>query len=166
MGNELLDKYFGINEHISILEITVRSVIMFLVTLPMVRLAGMRQFRKNSPFDMVITFLIGGVLSRGVVGATPLVSTLASALALILLQKLLYKLTFRSRRLEKIMKGQPFLIYKDGEFLNDNMRKADVTTLEIYEDLRVEQQTDKLDEIAEIFVEKTGEISFIKKEKK
>lgn len=165
MGNELLDKYFGVNEHVSMLEITVRSVIMFLITFAMVRLAGMRQFRKNSPFDMVITFLIGGVLSRGVVGASPLFATLASTLALILLQKLFYKMTFKSKNLERIMKGQPFLIYKDGNFLKDNMEKANITTLEVLEDLRVEQQTENLDEIDQVFVEKTGEISFIKKRK-
>lgn len=43
------------------------------------------------------------------------------------------------------------------------MQKADITTLEVYEDLRVEQQTESLEGIAEIYVEKTGETSFIKK---
>jgi uncharacterized membrane protein YcaP (DUF421 family) len=166
MENEELSKYFGVNEHISILQITVRSIVMFLITFVMVRITGMRQFRKNSPFDMVITFLIGGVLSRGVVGASPLFATLASTLALILLQKIFYKLTFKSEKIERIMKGEPFLIYKDGKFLKENMGKADITKLEVLEDLRVEQQTESLDEIDEIYVEKTGEISFIKKEKK
>jgi len=165
MDNELLSKYFGVNEHISIVEIVVRSVIMFLVTFAMIRLTGMRQFRKNSPFDMVIAFLIGGVLSRGVVGATPLFATIASGLALILLQKFFYTLSFKNDRIEKIMKGERFLIYKEGKFLKDNMKKADITTLEIFEDLRVEQQTESLEGIAEVYVEKTGEISFIKKEK-
>ncbi len=163
MENELLNKYFGVNEHISILEITVRSIIMFLVTFVMIRFTGMRQFRKNSPFDMVIAFLIGGVLSRGVVGATPLFATLASGLVLILLQKFIYKLSFKHSGIEKIMKGERFLIFKDGKFLKENMKKADITTLEVFEDLRVEQQTESLEGISEIFVEKTGEISFVRK---
>jgi uncharacterized membrane protein YcaP (DUF421 family) len=166
MEKELLTKYLGINENISVLEITVRSVIMFLLTFVMVRVAGMREFRKNSPFDMVITFLIGGVLSRGVVGATPLFAALASGLALILLQKLFYKIAFKSNKIEKIIKGDRVLIYTDGKFIKDNMLKADITTLEVYEDLRVEQQTETLEGIAKIYVEKTGEVSFIKKEEK
>lgn len=60
MESELLDRYFGVNEDISIFDISVRSIIMFFLTFLIVRLAGMRQFRKNSPFDMVITFLMGG----------------------------------------------------------------------------------------------------------
>ena len=166
MENEFLSRYLGVNEDISILEIVARSVFMFLVTFLMIRLFGMRQFRQNSPFDMVIAFLIGGVLSRGVVGATPLLSAFASGLALIMLQKFFYRLTFRNRRIERLMKGKPFLIYKDGKFIKENMQKADITTLEIFEDLRVEQQTESLQEIAEIYVEKTGEISFIKKDNK
>lgn len=163
MNKDLITKLFGINEEISILEIIVRSVIMFLLTFLIVRLTGMRNFRKNSPFDMVITFLIGGVLSRGVVGASPLFATLFSVLALILLQKLFYKLSFESSWFEKRMKGQRLLVYKDGKFVKENMQKADITTLEIFEDLRVQQHTESLAGIFEIYVEKTGEVSFIKR---
>lgn len=159
------DKYFGVNEHISILEIVVRSIIMFLLAFAMVRFAGMRQFRKNAPFDTVITFLIGGVLSRGVVGASPLFATLAASLALILLQKLFYKLSFRNKNVETIVKGERLQIYKDGRFLYENMQKADITKMEVFEDLRVELQTESLADISEIYVEKTGEISFVKSEK-
>jgi uncharacterized membrane protein YcaP (DUF421 family) len=165
MTSNFYDDYFGINESIEVIEIIVRSILMFLITFVMIRVAGMRQFRQNSPFDMVIAFLVGGVLSRGVVGATPFFSAVAGALGLIILQKLLYMLLFHNRKLEKMMKGQPFIIYKDGKFIKENMKKADITTLEVFEDLRVEQQTQSLQEIAEIYVEKTGEISFIKKDK-
>ena len=165
MDHEMLDKYFGVNEHISILEIVVRSIIMFLVTFAMVRFAGMRQFRTNAPFDTVITFLIGGVLSRGVVGASPLVATLAGSLVLILLQKLFYELSFNNRGIETIVKGERLQIYKDGDFLYENMQKANITKVEVFEDLRVELQTESLADISEIYVEKTGEISFIKRKK-
>lgn len=45
------------------------------------------------------------------------------------------------------------------------MSKADVTKLEIYEDVRVQFQTETLDQFEEIYVEKTGEISFVRKDK-
>lgn len=154
MEADFLTGFRGVNEHISPLQITLRSVVMFLVTFVIIRFAGMRPFRKNTPFDMVIAFLIGGVLSRGVVGATPFFSTLASAVALIVLQKLFYKLSLHSKWFEKTMKGKRYLIYQNGKFLKENMQKADITTLEVYEDLRVEQQTESLEGIAEIYVKK------------
>jgi len=163
MGADFLTEFWGVNERISVLEIVERSVAMFLITFIIVRITGMRPFRKNSPFDMVMAFLIGGVLSRGVVGATPFIPTLASGIALIAFQKLFYKLSLYSKWFEKITKGKRYLIYKDGRFIKENMQAADITTLEVYEDLRAKLKTETLEEVAEIYVEKTGETSFIKK---
>lgn len=135
---------------------------MFIITVVIVRLTGMRSFRKNNPFDLVIAFLIGGILSRGVVGATPFFSAVAGAVALVILQKLIFRLSFYSYWFETSAKGNKYLIYQNGKFIRENMRRADVTKMEIYEDLRVQFQTENLSEFDEVYVEKTGEISFVK----
>ena len=152
-----------VNEYISIGEIVARCVVMFLITSLIIWVTGMQSFRKNNPLDRVIAFLIGGVLSRGVVDATPFFSALAGSITLIFLQKLFYKLSFKYSWLETRIKGKRLLIYANGRFIKSNMQEADITRLEIFEDLRVELQTESLENIAEIFVEKTGEINFIKK---
>ncbi len=162
---EFLNDWWGINENITPLEIAARAGVMFLITFLVIRITGMRSFRKNNPFDLVIAFLIGGILSRGVVGATPFFSTIIGAFAIIILQKILSKLSFYIPWFETITKGQRHLIYKNGQFIKENMMEADLTKLEIYEDVRVQFQTETLDEFEEIYVEKTGEISFIKKDK-
>ncbi len=163
MELEFLNKYWGINENIFPLELAARGVVMFIIAFIIIRLTGMRAFRENNPFDLITAFFIGGILSRGVVGATPFFSALTGAIVLILLHKVFLKLTLQSSWFENIIKGQRCLIYKDGKFIKENMRKADITTLEVYEDLRADQQTESLEGIDEIYVEKTGEISFIKK---
>jgi uncharacterized membrane protein YcaP (DUF421 family) len=162
---EFLNDWWGINEKISPVEIAARAAVMFVLTFLFIRLTGMRSFRKNNPLDLVIVFLIGGILSRGVVGATPFFSTLAAALTIIILQKILFKLSFVSKWFETTIKGERLLIFKDGEFIRENMRRADVTKLEVYEDARVQFQTESLKEFDKIYVEKTGEISFVKKDK-
>jgi uncharacterized membrane protein YcaP (DUF421 family) len=161
---EFLNDWWGINENISPVEITLRAVVMFILTFFVIRFTGMRSFRKNNPLDLVIAFLIGGILSRGVVGATPFFSTLTAAIALIILQKILFKLSFISNWFETTLKGERFLIYQDGKFIVENMKKADVTKLEVYEDVRVQFQTESLEQFEKIYVEKTGEISFVKKD--
>lgn len=60
-----MNEWWGINENISPLEIAARSAVMFIVALLLMRMAGMRRFGKGEPFDNIITFLIGGILSRG-----------------------------------------------------------------------------------------------------
>jgi len=160
---DFLNNWWGINEDITPLEMAARAAVMFAITVLIVRFTGMRSYRKNNPFDLVIVLLIGGILSRGVVGASPFFSTVAGALALVVLQKIVFKLSFYSSFFETSAKGERRLIYLNNHFIMDAMRKADVTELEIYEDLRVQFQTETLDEFAKVYVEKTGEISFIKK---
>ncbi|RYY64942.1 MAG: DUF421 domain-containing protein, partial [Chitinophagaceae bacterium] len=90
---EFLNHYWGIKEHISPLELSARAVVMFFVSLLLLRLSGMRPFGRENTFDTIITFLIGGILSRGVVGATPFFSCIAGAVAILLANKALAKLS-------------------------------------------------------------------------
>jgi uncharacterized membrane protein YcaP (DUF421 family) len=160
---KFLNDVWGIKENIGPLEITARAVVMFLITLIIIRISGMRAINKSTPFEAVITILIGGILSRGVIGATPFFSAVFGSIAIIIIQKLLSRLSFYNSWIDKASKGEAVLLYKDGKFLEENMKKSDVTAKEIYEDLRLKCQLNTLDNIEEIFMEKKGEISFIRK---
>lgn len=163
MKEDYWNIYWGINENISPFEIFARATVMFLAAFFVIRITGMRAFRENNPFDLVIAFLIGGILSRGVVGATPFISALAGGTFLIILHKLFLRVTLYSKWLERIIKGEPKIIYKDGKFIEENMKQTDITLMEVYEDLRVDNHSESLEEIDRIYVEKTGEISFVRK---
>lgn len=158
-----LNKWWGINEDISPLELAARAAVMFIITALIIRITGMRSYRRNTPFDIVAVLLVGGILSRGVVGASPFFSTIAGALAIAVLHKLIFKLSFISSLFESTVKGKRYLIYENKKFIKETMKEADVTKMEIYEDLRVQFQTESLDDFDKVYVEKTGEVSFIKK---
>lgn len=162
---DFLNSVWGIKENISPLEISARAIVMFFITLVMIRVSGMRSINKSNPFEAVIAILIGGILSRGVVGATPFLSTVISSVAILIVQKLLSRLSFYSRWVDKMSKGDQTLLYKDGRFIEENMKKSDITTMEIYEDLRLKCHLKSLESVEEIFMEKKGEVSFIIKDK-
>jgi uncharacterized membrane protein YcaP (DUF421 family) len=161
---KFLNDWWGINENISPLETAARAAVMFLIALVLIRLSGMRPFGKDNASDTVIAFLIGGILCRGVVGATPFFSTVAGAVAIILVHKAFSKFSFYSSRIERSIKGKSYLLYKNGDFIEKNMKKANVTETDIYEELRLERHKDTLEKIKEVYLEKTGEISFVEKE--
>ncbi|MDQ6608361.1 MAG: hypothetical protein M3Y85_00875 [Bacteroidota bacterium] len=69
---------WGVNEKIGPLEIAERSVVMFLCVLILLRFTGMRPFGKGDTFDDVLTILLGAVVARGIAGAAPFISALAS----------------------------------------------------------------------------------------
>lgn len=161
---KFLNEWWGINENISPLEIAARSAVMFVVALLLMRMAGMRPFGKGEPFDNIISFLIGGILSRGVVGATPFFSTVASMVVIIIIHKILAKLSIYSKWFGSKVKGEKVLLFSNGVFIKKNMDSANITEHDILEDLRLEVQLGSLEKIEEVYTERSGKISFIKKE--
>ncbi|OLY91420.1 Protein of unknown function [Cnuella takakiae] len=161
---ERLNEWWGINEDISPVEIAARAAVMFVLTLLLIRITGMRPFGKKDPFDIIIAFLIGGVLSRGVVGATPFFSAFAGALMLILVHKVLSWLSIHWKGFEKTVKGESLLLYKQGRYIAENMEKVGITENDIHEELRIECHTGSYEKIAEVYMEKTGKISFVRKD--
>jgi uncharacterized membrane protein YcaP (DUF421 family) len=161
---KFLNDWWGLNENISPLEIAARSAAMFLIALLLIRMAGMRPFGKGESFDKIITFLIGAILSRGVVGATPFFSTIASMIVIILIHKILSKLSIYSKWFGEKVKGRSVLLYQNGDYLRENMKRANITDHDILEDLRCECQLDSLDKIREVYMERTGKLSFVKRE--
>jgi len=161
---KFLNDWWGINENISPLETAARSAVMFLIALLLMRMSGMRPFGKGEPFDNIITFLIGGILSRGVVGATPFFSTVFSMIVIILVHKIFAKLSIYNKWFGSKVKGEKILLYRDGTFMKKNMSRVNITEHDILEDLRLEVQLSSLDKILEVYMERTGEISFVKKE--
>ncbi|MGZ3851621.1 MAG: DUF421 domain-containing protein [Flavisolibacter sp.] len=161
---KFLNEWWGINENISPLEIAARSAVMFIAALLLIRLAGMRPFGKGEPFDQIITFLIGGILSRGVVAATPFVPTIVSMIVIILVHKLFAKLSIYNKWFGARVKGEKVLLYRDGTFIRENMHRVNITEHDILEDLRLEVQLGNMEKIQEAYMERTGKISFVKKE--
>src|SRR5947209_8494309 len=66
-----LTEIWGVKENIAPLEIAARAFVMFFIALALIRISGMRAFGSGSAFDNIIVFLIGAILSRGVIAATP-----------------------------------------------------------------------------------------------
>lgn len=161
---KFLNQWWGINENITPLEISERSAVMFLIALILIRVSGMRPFGKGNGVDTIITFLIGAILSRGIVGATPFFSTVISVIVILVIHKIMTKLSLFDNEIEKVVKGESYLLYSQDRFIPGNMKKANVSIKDIYEELRIQTNSSTLDKISEIYMERTGGLSFIKTE--
>ena len=161
---DLLEDWWGIKENISPGETAARAAAMFVFLLVSIRLLGIRTFGRGSLLDNINIILLGSVLGRGVVGATPFISALAGGLAILLLHKLLAIVSFYYRPAGRYIKGEHRVLYRDGEFDWKNMRATEITENDIRESLRNSQNTDDLKQVEEAYIERSGKISFIKKE--
>jgi uncharacterized membrane protein YcaP (DUF421 family) len=68
---DILQTLVGEGEKLTVLQMSVRAFVMFIITLVLIRFAGLRTFAKQSSFDNIIVIMLGAVLARGVVGASP-----------------------------------------------------------------------------------------------
>jgi len=63
------------------------------------------------------------------------------------------------------VKGTPISLFKDGEENISNMKRTLISHDDVMEGVRLRIDGDTLDEIHEIFVERNGEISVVKKDR-
>jgi uncharacterized membrane protein YcaP (DUF421 family) len=70
--------------------------------------------------------------------------------------------SFRFPRTRPILEGQPLVVIQDGEVLENNLRRERLTRDELAEAARL-QQISSLKDVSWAILEKSGQISFIKK---
>lgn len=157
------DHLLGLHaEHLSGLQMVTRSVIVFFSALIFIRIAGMRTLGRQTSFDQLTALIIGSILGRAVVTGQSFFGNLAAVLAIVLFHRLIAWLTFKSHKLGNILKGKPLLLISDGQKQDQNMSKEYITEEDIKESLHLRLNLEKADNIKAVYLERSGEISFIK----
>ena len=139
-----------------------RTLIVFLLAGILIRLAGRRSFGLHAPLDNIITIMLGAVLSRAIVGASPFLPVIASSALLVLFHRLFAHVQVHHPRFSKFTSGEKQLLYQDGKFIDRNMDKALVCKEDILEEVRKKAMTEDLNRIDKIYMERNGEINSVK----
>jgi uncharacterized membrane protein YcaP (DUF421 family) len=154
---------FGSGESLTPLQMGVRALVMFFVTLALIRIGGMRIFGERSAFDNILVIMLGAVLARGVVGASPFLSTIAASAVMVVIHRLLALLAMRYIWIGKIVKGIHRSLYKDGQLQIKNMEMATISKDDIMEGVRMQINSATLENVKEVYIEKNGQVSVVKK---
>lgn len=162
---EIIDKLFGHGTDLSSLQMCLRAIAVFFLALILIRFTGMRVFGIKTAFDTCIIIMLGSVLSRAVVGASPFVPTILASATLVIIHKVIARLSVSNQKISHMVKGKPLSIYKDGILNEKNLKKCSLSFGDVMEEVRLNVNDTSLENIAEIFMERTGEISVIEKKK-
>lgn len=154
---------FGQGEQLTILQMSARAIVVFFISLLLIRLGGLRLVGKRSSFDTIITITMGSVLARGVVGASPFFSTVAAAASMIAVHRLLAWGACVYNSFDKLVKGKALLLYKDGQILWENMKLATLSKADLLESLRLETKSEDFSHVQKAYLETNGRISFVLK---
>lgn len=154
---------FGQGTNLNTLQMTLRAIIIFFIALTLIRYTGMRLFGIQSAFEICVTIILGAILARAIVGASPFIPTIVASSVLVIVHKIIAAISVNNKKISHLFKGIPYSLYKDGKLNDENLRKCLLSFGDIMEEVRLNLHQNSLDNIEEIFMERTGKISMIKK---
>jgi uncharacterized membrane protein YcaP (DUF421 family) len=160
---DIIIKIFGEGKDLTLSQMSARAFVVYFIALALIHISGKRTFGKKSAFDITITIILGAVLSRAVVGASPFMATVAACLVLVLIHRILGWVILYSKSVSKLLKGEKILLYQDGHINERNLRKCLMTQDDLLSDVRLKTNEDTLNNVKEIYMENTGELSIVKK---
>ncbi len=141
-------------------QMCVRAAIVFAWGLLLVRVAGQRLFGKFAAFDIVVTVILGSVLSRALTGNARLLPAMAATALLVLLHWAVSKISWHWHLFGRITKGSETCLVEDGRIKVDELRRAAITEHELNEAIR-EKGLDRLDQVKSAYLERGGQISIV-----
>ena len=103
---------------------------------------------------------VGSLLATSIVG-TLFYETLFAVVLIFFINWLLVGLEYSSPSCRRIVTGMPIILYKDGSFLHDNLKKYFITQDDIQSVLRARHALDDFDLVDKAILETNGEISFV-----
>jgi uncharacterized membrane protein YcaP (DUF421 family) len=157
----MFDTLFGHGKDLDALQVGMRAGVLFVIALVLIRIAGMRAFGRKSSFDSVVTIMLGAVLSRPVIGASPFWPTVVGCMVLVVLHRALGVLTARSRWLERVVKGSSRVVYREGHDETRQRVRSGISEADLDEVARRHALLPDHTGVQEIVMESSGELSVV-----
>src|SRR6266566_6281384 len=118
-------------------ELVIRSVVVYMFLVVLLRITGKRQVGQLAPFDLVLLLVLSNAVQNSMnAGDNSLVGGLISATTLVGLNFLVGLITYRSKKLEAIIEGRPQVLVHNGKLFEDVMASAKLTHHEFDSALR------------------------------
>lgn len=145
------------------MEIVIRSTVVFFFLFVLLRAIGKRDLADMTPFDIVILVVLGDLIQQGVTQEDASVTgALLAAGTMVFWVLVISWASFRSRRALRVVEGQPVVVVKDGESLEETLRLERLPREELLEAAR-QQGIDDLRTVAWALLEPGGRFSFIRR---
>src|SRR5438067_4566451 len=147
---------------LTLFQISLRGVIVFIATLIMVRLGSKRSLAEKTAFDAVFIVIIGSMLARAINGSEAFFPTLGTGFVLVLLHRFFGIAAYYSHAFGILVKGKPVVLVHGGRLQRKNMLWEHISKHDLEEDMRLDATTEDLSKIQVARLERSGDISFIK----
>ena len=146
---------------IAVVEKIVRSLVVYGFLLVAFRVAGKRQPGQLTAFDLVVLLIISNVLQNAAIGSdNSLGGGLLGATVIMALNFLVAWLTYRHKRMERLVANTPTVIVKHGQVIHANLDREHMSMTELRAALCKEGIT-TMSEVRYAILEEDGHVSVI-----
>src|SRR6266700_34061 len=105
-----------------LLQIVLRTGVIYLLVLIGVRLSGKREVGQMTPFDLTLLLLLSNSVQNAMTGPdTSLAGGAVAAGTLLILNYLIAEVSGTNRRFRRMIQGQPSLLVHDGKAIESHM---------------------------------------------
>ncbi|MDT8387800.1 MAG: DUF421 domain-containing protein [Thiogranum sp.] len=145
-----------------ILRTLIVGLLAYVALVFLLRISGKRTLSKWNAFDFIVTVALGSSLATALLSRqVPLTQGIAGFALLIMLQYAVTWLSVRFRPVRRLVKAEPRLLFRRGEFLRDAMARERVTESEILAALRG-QGIANTAQVEAVVLETDGSFSIVK----
>ena len=117
----LLNELAGHGKDLTALQMSSRAVFVFIFCLILIRISGRRSFGVRTPIDNIIVILLGTILGRAVVGASPFIPILSASFIVTIAHRVLGWIVVNFKGLGKIVEGDKIDLFSNGSFIKKNL---------------------------------------------
>ena len=167
MNGNVLELLLGLSaepRNLTFLQISLRGIIVMIIALIMIRLGSKRSLAEKTVFDAALIVVLASVLARAINGNAAFFPTLGAGFVIVFLHRLFAWIAVRSHAFGILIKGRPHVIVENGTVHWDVLKRHHISKHDLEEDLRLAAKTEDMSKIRIARVERSGDISFIKKE--
>lgn len=144
-----------------VLRILAIGPLAFITLVLVLRASGKRALSKMNAFDFVVTIALGSLFATVIINQEVTLAEGAASFAVLAVAQ--FAITFisvRSDRVERFLKAEPTLLYRDGEMLRESLRRVRVTVREVETIVR-RRGLPNLDTVSAVILEADGSFSVI-----
>jgi uncharacterized membrane protein YcaP (DUF421 family) len=147
-----------------LLEIVLRTAVVYFVVLVGIRMTGKREIGQMTPFDLVLLLLISNAVQNAMTGPDTSVSGgIVAAVTLLLLNATMNQMVWRNRKVRHMVEGSPTLLVRHGRIIKENLDKEKVSVDSLTQALR-EHGVASVTDVSVAVLEIDGSISVLKNE--
>lgn len=144
----------------------VRTTILYLLVIIVMRIMGKRQIGELQPFELVIAIMISDLASVAMQNTgVPLINGIIPILTLLVAQLLFSYIGLKSTRARAIISGRPTVLIENGKLKEEALKKEMFTINELLEQLRI-KNISNISDVEFAILETNGQLSVIPKSQK